>query len=287
MANTVNQPDGSSASSLNPPGPAAAADPTSWTQRYLIDWSAEDTYSFQASGAKTIDSVEWGVSSTDKAVTTTGIQIVNGQGLNMAPLTSATSEWHDAGSGESAPRVWAQVKAGSNPLYSSTSYTQAYAFQAIIEPITELSANHNEYGLGLTKGSPTYDVSSSRKFDSSVFSAVSPTIGPRMPITVNNANSIVNGSGETAVHQFFEVVWFPGGTVYASSSSATDFVEPLSATTFQKAVTTNTVITPTLSSLSWDADDMYAFVWIANEQAPTAAAIEIRIKKFRMLTLGT
>tara|TARA_R110000824_G_scaffold33672_6_gene107813 strand:- start:210 stop:1073 length:864 start_codon:yes stop_codon:yes gene_type:complete len=286
MANTVNQPDGSSASSLNPPGPAAAADPTSWVQRYLIDWSAEDTYSFQASGAKTIDGVEWSVGSTDKAVATTGIQIVNGQGLNMAPLTSATSEWHDAGSGESAPRVAAQVKAGSNPLYSSTSYTQAYAFQAIIEPITELSANHNEYGLGLCKGNVTYDINSTRKFDSSVFSAVSPTIGPRMAMTINSSNSGVNGSGEAAVHQFFELVWFPGGTVYASSSSATDFVEPLSATTFQKETTTNTVVTQTLSSLSWDADDMYAFVWIANEQAPTAAAIEIRIKKFRMLTLG-
>ena len=109
-----------------------------------------------------------------------------------------------------------------------------------------------------------------------------------MPATINSISDEVNGSGEAAAHHFFELVWFPGGTVFASSSADTDFVEPLSATTFQKAYTTNTVITPTLSSLSWDADDLYLTIWIGNGQADAPrAAIEARVKKLRMLTLGT
>ena len=258
---------------------------SSWTEQYLVDWSAESAHDWKANAAPfDIQGADWGAGSMAAA---SKCEIVPGQGLNIAPLVSVTSEWHDAAAGESAPRLYAQVKAGAGPIYSSASYTQAYAFQAIIEPITELSADHNEYGICLCKGNVTYDINSTRKFDSSVFSAVSPTIGPRMALTINSSNSGVNGSGETAVHQFFELVWFPGGTVYASSSPATDFVEPLSATTFQKETTTNTVVTQTMSSLSWDADDMYLLFFIANEQAPTAAPIEIRIKKFRMLTLGT
>jgi hypothetical protein len=240
------------------------------------------------------------VSDAAKAVATTGIQVINGSGLELAPLTSAVSEWFNmdddgsdpviGGTAVSAPRVWAKVKAGLDPLYSSTSYTQALAFQAIMEPVTELSANHNEYGLLLTNSSASYNVTSSRKFDSSVFSAVSPTIGPRMTRTVNGevgGEVAVNGSGEAAIHTFFEIVFYPGGTFVVSSSAATDFVEPLAATTFQKIVTTNTVITETASSLDWDADDMYLTFWAANEQAATAAAMKVRVKKFRLLTLGT
>jgi hypothetical protein len=280
-------PEGTGVTKIFPPSlVTAVTQGNSWTERYIVKWDEEDTYSFQASGTKAIQGVDWSLGDAAKAVATTGFQIVNGQGLNMAPLTSATSEWHLA-SPKTAPRLYCRLKVGSNALYSSTSYTQAYAFQAIIEPTVELSANHNEYGMCLTRYDTQYYVSITRKFDSSVFSAVSPTIGPRLTRAVATVEGLINGGGEAAVNQFFEIVVFPGGTVYTSSSAATEFVEPLSATTFQKQLTTNTAITSDLDALSWDADDMYLMLYVMNEQSPTASAMSARIKKFRMLTLGT
>ena len=277
MANTINQPDGSSASPLNPPAPAAAS-ASSWTERYTVDFSAQSAHDF-SSGSVALDGVEWTVGNDAQA---TAVEIVNGSGLELSPSTSTDLRWYTAGT-INAPRVAATIQSGSNPLYSSLGITQAFAFQAIIEPGTELGANYDEWGILLTNAATTYYATSCRQFDSATFSGGSPTIGNYLLRSVNTARGAVVGSAEAATHKFFELVYYPGGTVVASSSAASDFVEPLSATTFQKFVTTSPGTTSTGSSVPFKNTDMYAAFYIANYGSSTA--FKAVVKKCRILTL--
>jgi hypothetical protein len=249
--------------------------------RHEADFAAFSSYNFKTESTKntTVDGVNWSAGNDAQA---TSLQFINGSGLELSPSTSADLRWYTAGT-INAPRVAAHIQAGANPLYSAIGISQAFAFQAIIEVDTELGANYDEWGILLTNTEADYYATSSRQFDSATFSAGSPTVGDYLLRAVDGSRAAVPGSAEAATHTFFELAYYPGGTVVASSSAASDFVEPLSATTFQKFVTTNAVITSTGSSVSWVNTDMLAAFYIANYGSSTA--FKAVVKKCRILTL--
>lgn len=71
--------------------------------------------------------------------------------------------------------------------------------------------------------------------------------------------------------------------MFASTSADTDFVSPLTATTFQKFVTTDPETTSTGSSVPFNRSDMWVAFYIANYGSSTA--FKAIVKKFRILTL--
>ena len=251
---------------------------SSWTVRSEIDFAAQAAHDFKT-GAVTIGGVEYSAGNAAQATT---IDIVNGSGLELAPSTSTDLRWYTAGT-INAPRVAVAIQTGSNPMYSGLGITQPFAFQAIIEPGTELGANYDEWGILLTNTATTYYATSSRQFDSATFSAGSPTIGNYLLRSVSASRGAVAGAAESSTHKFFELVYYPGGTVLASSSTDSDFVDPLSATTFQKFVTTSPGTTSTGSSVPFRSSDMYAAFYIANYGSSTA--FKAVVKKCRLLTL--
>jgi len=280
-------PGGSSVTRVFPasltPGPPAAST-SSWTERYSIDWTDEPGHNFSAGAYEDSFGTEWRVHQESNS---DGVEIIAGSGLNLAPLTSGTSELYvPTGTPPwTAPRVFAAIQLPSrDPMYSSMSIAQPFCCQAIIDPGgTDLLANGDEFGMFLCNNAGSYLVTTVRKYDSSAFSGV----GARMERFATESTSrgaIDAGSGESAVHTFFELVCFPGGTIYASSAVESDFVDPLSGTTFQKFITTNTVITSTGSSVAWENTDMYLGFFVANNG--TSTAFDMFVKKTRLLTLG-
>ena len=251
---------------------------SSWTVRKEIDFTAQAAHNFDA-GAVTRESVEF---TAGNAANATLIEFVNGSGLELSPVTSTDLRWYTAGT-INAPRVAMQVQGGSNPLFAGLSDTQPFAFQAIIEPATELAANYDEYGILLTNAATTYYCTSNRHYDSSAFSAGSPPIGNYLMRSVNGTRGFVAGAAESSAHKFFELVWYPGGTVIAASSAAADFVEPLSATTFQKFVTTTAAEISAAASVPLRPSQIYAKFYIANYGSSTA--FKAVVKKCRLLTL--
>jgi len=249
----------------------------SWTQRYAIDWRAQDAYDFKTSGTSTIKGVSWSVGDMAKA---SKVEVVNGSGLLFESDGGTATQWYEAAP-ITAPRISASVQAGSDPVYGSATYTQALCLQAIINPLTDLGADTDEYGLVLMNAATAYYAVTARQYNAATFSGK----GSKLLRAVNTTTADVPGAAEAAPHKFFEIVFFPGGTVYVSSSPDTDFVQPMSTTTFQKFITTNSVITSTGGATSWDKDDMYVLFYLANNGA-NASDFKFAVEKFRMLTLG-
>jgi len=257
---------------------------SSWTVRKEFDFSGvsgANQHDFKT-GSKDYDGVEYSAGDTANA---TLIKTVSGSGLELSPVTTTDIRWYTTGT-MNAPRVAVQIQGGAKPLYAGLGATQAFAFQAIIEPATELAANYDEYGILLTNAATTYYCTSNRHYDSSAFSAGSPPIGNYLMRRVTGASpnpAAIAGAAESSAHKFFELVWYPGGTVIAASSADTNFVEPLSATTFQKFVTTNPGTTSTASSVAFRNSELWAMFYIANYGSSTA--FKAVVKKFRLLTL--
>jgi len=257
-----------------------------WTTRYEIDWTEQSSYDFKTSGSATIGGVDWEVGSM---VNASAVGVINGQGLVFESDSSRPSQWYNVGGGVlSAPRIGAKVDAGSGPIYGDTGLSQALCFQAIIEPLTELAGKYDEYGLVICSIADwqRYYAMVSRQFDSTTFS----NIGGYLLRSVNDSEAYIASGTESAPHRFFEIVFYPGGMVVVSTSADTDFVEPLSATTFQEFITTNSTITSTEGGIAWDKDDMYFIFYTVNWKnysgSPPPTNFKFAVEKFRMLTLG-
>ena len=252
-----------------------------WTTRYEIDYKAQSAYDFKDSGASTLGGVSHTVGDMAKA---TKCEIVAGKGLHFESDGGTATKWYNAAP-ITAPRVAMGVDVGANPLFAAASYTQALCFQAIITPeAPNLAVNYDEYGILLTNDAGGYYATTTRQYCSSCFA--SSGIGPKMQRAVDGTIGLVNGTLESSVQTFFELVFYPGGTVFATTTSDTDFIQPLTNPTFQKYITTNATITSTNGSIDWDKDDMYFAFYLANGGITSGTDFKFNVEKFRFLTLG-
>ncbi len=265
----------------------------SWTQRYIADFVSEATGTdFKTSGGNfTVNGAQW---TTGDHGNSDLMKNTNGTGFQIQAKTSAASTWYNAAP-LTAPRIYADVQSGSNPLYSGLGLTQTFAIQAIIDPTTDVGSDYEEYGLALfntTADQPSISVTAVRQHNAAAFAGSD--VGPKLTRSVNftSANSwggrsLVNGSNTShPAYTFFEIVYSTGGAVTVNISAETDFVEPLSSTTFSAFVTTNSTITTTSSDVDFVRSAMRVGFYIANNNASSKTAFKPTLKKLRLLTLG-
>ena len=85
MANTVNQPDGTSSSSKNPPSPVV--DTSAWEVVQTFDWTGQSAHTFADNTSQTFDSISW----TPRNVSYSSSFQVKASGLEIASGASQTS----------------------------------------------------------------------------------------------------------------------------------------------------------------------------------------------------
>ena len=258
-------------------------DDASWNEAYFIDWQAQ-SHSFLGGSSITVDGVEWLVGDQDSATTLeAGVN-----GLEIEPKTSINSGW-EGYAPKNAPRVMASIQDltyVSGALLPSATYTQAICIQAIITSATDVTANNDGYGLVLQNGATTTHVTNVRQYDSSAWPGA-PNVGYRMGNVATpglTPETYITSAMTAAQHTFFEITYLPGGTVIATSSTDTDFVDPLSATEFQGFVATQNTATSTASSITFNKDDMYVAFMAYNMGSSTVFTPTCR--QLRVLTLG-
>ena len=277
MANTVNQPDGSSASPLNPPAPAAAST-SSWAERYVVDWTAEDAWDWDDDpDPHDIQDAAWAHSFDANG---SQCEIVEGAGLKISPDASTASYWST--SGQDCPSLYAKMTdwSGNIGIFDNVTDLQGLAVQCLIAG--NVSQNSNGYGLALT-GAGGFGITIERAYSSSVWASGSES-GYRVTssgggVSLNSLNSAEDGT----VYELFEIVMFPGGLCVASIRNETEFVEPLGSFVFQKQLACNTYVGNTASSNAWLPGEVYIQFISYNGATNTHTAT---FKNLRVLSLG-
>jgi len=251
---------------------------SSWNEQYSVDFSAEDAHNFNT-GSVTIGGVTWGVDNESNSSMT---EITASAGLQIA--TDGTHNTQLYASPRQPPRVWASI-GGAGGIYPSIGSSQSFAVQAIIEPTNELAGDYDEWGIILsTANLDTSFAASIREYSSGAFGG----IGPYLFRLLDGAgtNAAVAGTTESAPHTFFEVVYLTGGTCIASSSADADFVDPLTATTFQEFISPEQAATSTAGSVTFNVTDMRFQIYLCNNNTGTSS-FKLTCTKFRLLTLGS
>jgi len=272
MANTVSQPDGSSASPLNPPAPAVA-DASSWTERYSVDWSAESAHDWTANASPhDVAGAAWGAVNAANA----SAFEINGSGLQMSPDSGTSSYWFSA---QNCPRLYCSVKGpSSTPIYPNASNLQAIAFQALISG--DADQDYNGYGMHLGAAA-TFAASIERHYSSAIWGGSNK--GYRVSNSPGTGWTALNSSEMAGTFSLFEIVAFPSGTLVCSVRDEVDFVDPLGASEWRSQVASNSYRGTTDASNTWLPSNMWIQFIAYNGAANTHT---MTVDKFRVVTLG-
>ena len=258
-------------------GGGAGADP-SWTERYVVDWGAEDAHDWDANAAAfEIQDAAWAGSFMANG---SKCEIVPASGLEIAPDSSTASYWST--SGQDCPSLYAKMTdwSGNVGMFHTVTNLQALAVQCLITG--NVTQNSNGYGLALT-GAGGFGITIERAYSSSVWASGSES-GYRVTssgggVSLNSLNSAEDGT----VYELFEIVMFPGGLCVASIRNETEFVEPLGSSVFQKQLACNTYVGNTASNNAWLPGEVYIQFIAYNGATNTHTAT---FKNLRVLSLG-
>jgi len=249
---------------------------SSWTEQYLVDWSAEASRDWIASPAMAvIQGSSWEPTTTTAGST---CSIVPGSGLVMAPDPAVNSTM--PGAPNFPPRTYSKLTdlAPLTGLYSSIGDLQAVCFQALISG--NVTQDNNGYGLLVARGG--MHMTMERLYNSSVHPGATPT-GYRTSWWDGATMSQINSASIAPSYELFELVMFPGGGWVASIRDESGFVDPLGSYVFRTQMTTNsyTGIDPTQNS--WTNEMTYPQFLVYNGSLTTHSAT---MTKFRVLSLG-
>lgn len=259
-------------------GSAGGGASSSWTERYLVDWSAEAAHDWDANAAVfDIQGAGWGAVGMANASQS---EIVPGSGLEMSPDAATASEWFSA---QSCPRIYAKLVdwAPNAGLYPNAGDLQAICFQALIAG--NVTQDDNGYGLGITSSTgPT--VSIGRLYSSSVWPAGTNS-GYRVSASYNGGPSwaATNSSEDGTTYELFEIVIFPGSLAVASIRNETEMVDPMGPAVFQKQISVNQYNGTDETQNSWLPSDFWPQFYSYNGSTTTHTA---KVKAFRVLSLG-
>lgn len=255
---------------------------SSWTTQIETDFSSASPHNFSAGNA-TVDGVTWGV---DDYANSSGMEIVEGVGLQIA--TDGTHNTQLLVYPRTPPRVWATI-AGAGGLYPSIGASQSFAVQAIIEPTVDLVGDYDEWGMLLSTASLDTRFAASLREYVSASGGVVPYLFRLLDSGAPVTHALVAGTTEVSPHTFFEVVYLKGGGCVVSSSADSDFVDPLTATTFQEFVSPLSRSQPGTSlpgSVDFNVTDMRFQIYLANNNL-SSNAFKLTCTKVRLLTLGS
>ena len=225
MANTVNQPDGSSVTNTQPPGAAAAAAASVWTVEYEVDFTDQGVYDFRTTGTtRTIGGATW--TAVNRTATDADVFDFDGStGLRInakAGPTNNAGEWFNAT--QTQPYFWATL----DDMVTSSALAEddTLCLQLEMTTTADVSSNYHRYGLGLWKndapGGADNFICVSRFHNNAAYSA-------------SIAKTTEDNVGSLAQPDFFEIVSYPNGSQVVSCGviGGGNFPDPLATTTYK------------------------------------------------------
>jgi hypothetical protein len=228
MANTVGQPDGSSASSLNPPGPAPAS---AWELVKEWDWTDSGSHTFVDDTNQSFGGVNWKSNNTPFA--DSGSPDVSGDGLKFVITGSATSSSRWWGPEQTGPVVSADL----DDILSGYSLADTLSIQALCDFDVDDDGTHDGvFNAGLVIFSGALGVSGAGLWHYLSWWRESTVAGDKYQSRYgggtpqNEGNNYDSAAGKPS---FLELTAFPGTGWAASGSLDTSYQEPMSVTTFR------------------------------------------------------
>ena len=250
---------------------------TSWTVVHETDFTVAgaaspwDAHTAGNLATQDINGVRWNV---DGVGYCTDMDLdSNGLSIHIAGSETASDWWTG---GKTAPRFFAYLTYGTNPIYSSAGYGQAFCFQMLIESSTDVSANWDAYGLLVSDhygSSATESVQNRRIYDSAGKNGVGRLNG-------GGQMELVAGSQPT----MFETV-VANGTVFVSSSTASSLPDPMTITGYRAVANNNTARNTLGSSMAIDKDNL-CVLFYAFQAGGSTTNFTPTLKKFRVLATG-
>ena len=225
MANTVNQPDGSSVTVIQPPGAAAAAAASVWTVEYEVDFTAQAIYDFVATGAtRTIGGAVW--TAVNRTATDADVFDFDGStGLRINAKGAPNNNGHWYGSNQSQPYFWATL----DDMITGTALAidDTLCLQLEMTTTSDVGSQWQRYGLGLWKDDAPAGANN--------FVAVSRFWNGSAACNASIRNTTQDNDPNVTQPDFFEIVSYPAGAQVLSCGSVAGgaFPDPLATTTYQ------------------------------------------------------
>jgi hypothetical protein len=287
MANTVKQPDGSSATPKNPPAPAAAAAEL-WEVLYDADLTDASNYtntgSLNTNDTTAISGVTWTAKNGANSVYCDDLKVVNGTGFQVQFGTGNTDS-RQSTSTQTSPRIQTNISnffPGSDPL----SYKDTVAIQ-VLTSSASLSQDYQAYGLTISDGaSSTTKWICNRVLYYTGFTG-SYNIGTDCEMG-DAARYSLSRAGIQNEPGFHEMVWYAGSSGFAIGADASAAVkDPLTSTQTQifglmdYGTSTNPSATPNLDITTSNATVMLTALY--DDQANPQPAWNATFTRIRVL----
>jgi len=223
VANTVNQPDGSSVTVSQPPGAAAAAAASVWAVEYEVDFTAHGTHDFTSTATKSIESVTW--TAVNRTSSDADVFDLHATGLRINAKGTPNNNGHWYGSNQSQPYLWALL----DDMVTSSALAEddTLCLQLEMATTADTLSQWQRYGLGY------WDSTSAGGADS--FVAVSRFWNGSAATNASIRNQTQDNLSVATRPDFFEIVAYPGGSQVVSCGNLVggSFPDPLVTTTYK------------------------------------------------------
>ena len=212
MANTVNQPDGTSVSPKNPPAPAAGGGDNLWVEAYSVNWAAQSVHDFSSTATLAVGGVTWTALNNSADIQTNGLRTDGSNGLCIWPDGSERI-WD---SRVDAPIISVLLKDAVGAAKTYAMNKQAVCFQCTATASQDISNNYDAFGaifmnseVGTSNGNARY-LNVTGLYDG----------GTRANLTSKMHTGNLQYKTSTGIAQsardFFQIIIWPGPNYIAS-----------------------------------------------------------------------
>ena len=212
MANTVNQPDGTSVSPKTPPAPAAGGGDNLWVEAYSVNWAAQSVHDFSSTATRAVGGVTWTALNNSADIQTNGLRTDGSNGLCIWPDGSERI-WD---SRVDAPIISVLLKDAVGAAKTYAMNKQAVCFQCTATASQDISNNYDAFGaifmnseVGTSNGNARY-LNVTGLYDG----------GTRANLTskmhTGNLQYKTNTGIAQSARDFFQIIIWPGPNYIAS-----------------------------------------------------------------------
>ena len=250
---------------------------SSWTVEYEVDFAAEGAASeWTVSGdaqQRTLNGVQWTCNGTANSST----RGVNSSGMHITPTGGNL-----ATSTVTATRFVCYLDKNTSPLYPNASYQQVFAFQAIIQSSTDVSADTDAYGIILLDDVNSQHIQARRMYNAGAYGAADKGYSTYAYWTAGSATA--HTTDGTQMTQF-ELVLLNGSVYGSVTGTGTTFVDPMTTDDWRETTNTQTVRGISPSAFVLDKDELAFMFWAFRADTSTTAFTPTMVK-FRLLSMG-
>jgi len=252
---------------------------SSWTTVYEVDFAAEGAASEWSPAShgdtRTFNGVQWTYGDSDPA--NSSARGVNSSGMYITPTGGNL-----ATSTVSATRFLCYLDKNTSPLYPNASYQQVFAFQAIIQSSTDVSADTDAYGIILLDDVNSQHVQARRMYNADAYGAADKGYSTYAYWTAGSATA--HTTDGTQMTQF-ELVLLNGSVYGSVTGTGTTFVDPMTTDDWRETTNTQIVRGISPSAFVLDKDELAFMFWAFRADTSTTAFTPTMVK-FRLLSMG-